>query len=76
MVDLSIKNVPEELAEYLRKRAERNNRSLQGELLTILQETAKPDVISVDDAEERLKTLELETGDESTIIVREDRDAR
>jgi len=35
-VNLSIKNVPEELAERLRLRAERNHRSLQGELLAIV----------------------------------------
>ena len=36
MPNLSIKNVPEELAERLRQRAEKNHRSLQGELLSIL----------------------------------------
>lgn len=38
-VDLSIKRVPDALAERLRKRARRNHRSLQGELMAILQET-------------------------------------
>jgi plasmid stability protein len=36
-VSLSIKNVPEDLAERLRERAKRNHRSLQGELLAILE---------------------------------------
>lgn len=37
-VSLSIKNVPDELAERLRARAKRNHRSLQGELLALLEE--------------------------------------
>jgi plasmid stability protein len=36
-VNLSVKNVPEELAELLRQRAARNRRSLQRELLSILE---------------------------------------
>lgn len=36
MPNLSIKQVPEDLAEKLRRRASRNHRSLQGELMSIL----------------------------------------
>ena len=36
-VNLSVKNVPEPLAQCLRERAERNRRSLQRELLSILE---------------------------------------
>ena len=36
-VNLSVKNVPEALAAKLRGRAERNHRSLQGELMAILE---------------------------------------
>ena len=36
-VNLSVKNVPDALAESLRSRAERNRRSLQRELLSILE---------------------------------------
>lgn len=39
-VNLSIKLVPEELAERLRQRAERNHRSLQGELMAIIERAA------------------------------------
>ena len=38
-MNLSIKNVPDDLAERLRQRAKRNHRSLQGELLAILSNT-------------------------------------
>lgn len=37
-VSLSVKNVPETLAAALRRRARQNHRSLQGELLAILNE--------------------------------------
>jgi len=36
-INLSVKNVPEALADRLRARAERNRRSLQKELLSILE---------------------------------------
>lgn len=39
-VSFSVKNVPEEVAERLRVRAERNHRSLQGELMAILKAAA------------------------------------
>lgn len=42
MPNLSIKDVPEELAEALRKRAARNHRSLQGELMAIITEAVQP----------------------------------
>ena len=41
-VNLSIKNVPDELADRLRERAKRNHRSLQGELLSLLEDAFKP----------------------------------
>ena len=39
-VNLSIKEVPDALAERLRLRAERNHRSLQGELMFIVEQAA------------------------------------
>lgn len=36
-VNLSIKGVPDELAESLRERARRNHRSLQGELMAMIE---------------------------------------
>ena len=43
-VNLSIKGVPEELAGRLRARAARNHRSLQGELMHIIETAAMDDV--------------------------------
>ena len=40
-VNLSIRNVPDEVARGLRNRAARNNRSLQQELLEVLRQAAK-----------------------------------
>lgn len=42
MPNLSIKDVPEEIAERLRQRAARNHRSLQGELMAIIQDAVQP----------------------------------
>jgi plasmid stability protein len=38
MVSLSVKDVPDDLAERLRQRAARNHRSLQGELMAIIEQ--------------------------------------
>jgi plasmid stability protein len=42
MPTLSIKDVPDELAEQLRQRAARNHRSLQGEMMAILEQAMRP----------------------------------
>lgn len=39
-VNLSIKDVPDTIAERLRQRAARNHRSLQGELMAIVEQAA------------------------------------
>lgn len=75
-VNLSIKNVPEWLVERLRERARRHHRSLQGELMSILEEALSPKHLTVEEAYRKIKALGLETGDESAAVVREDRDAR
>ena len=75
-VNLSVKNVPDDLAERLRRRARRHHRSLQGELLVILEEGTGPTRLSVKEAEKRLRILGFSTGDESTAWVRGLRDAR
>ena len=74
-VNLSIKNVPDALAERLRERAERNRRSLQGELLVILEEAAATG-IRPGEALERVRALGLRTPSESTRLIREMRNAR
>lgn len=39
-INLSIKDVPDAIAERLRQRAARNHRSLQGELMAIVEQAA------------------------------------
>lgn len=41
MPNLSIKDVPEEWAEVLRQRAARNHRSLQGELMALVEQAVQ-----------------------------------
>ncbi len=40
-VNLSIKNAPDDVVERLRVRAKRNHRSLQGELLAIVEDATR-----------------------------------
>jgi plasmid stability protein len=75
-IDLSIKKVPEQVVERLRDRARRHHRSLQGELLVVLEESLSPRRLTVDEAYERVRGSGLRTGDEAVRMVREDRDAR
>ena len=42
-VNLSIKNAPDQVVQRLRERAERNHRSLQGELMAIIEAAVQED---------------------------------
>ena len=76
-VNLSIKNVPNALADRLRRRAASHHRSLQGELLAILEEAVAGERrITVEEARRLVAERGLETPDESRDMVRADRDAR
>ena len=73
-VTLSVKNVPADLARRLKERAARNNRSLQGELLEIL-ENAGHRLLTLDDMADLAKRLGIKSDkNESTQWIREDRD--
>lgn len=72
-VTLSVKNVPIAVARRLKERAARNNRSLQGELQSILEEAGH--VLTFDDLAALAKRLGIKGVDgESTRMIREDRD--
>lgn len=75
-MNLSIKNVPEDVIERLREKAKRNHRSMQEEMLAILEEASGPKRLSVQEATREIKKLNFRTGDEATAWIREDRDAR
>jgi len=75
-VNLSIKNVPDEVAEKLRRQAEKHHRSLQGELMNILEQSVneEPDLSPFQLLAE-IRASDLRTPDESAGFLREDRDA-
>ena len=80
--NFSVKNVPDDVADRLRQRARRNHRSLQGELLHILEQASEPDGVAeaypqgVRRLLERSAAREYQTDDEATRWIREDRDSR
>ncbi len=74
-VSLSIKNVPDELAQKLRERAKRNHRSLQGELLAMLEVAAERGP-TVNEVYERGGASGLKTESDSVQIIREMREER
>jgi len=73
---MSVKNVPDHIVDKLRKRAKRHHRSLQGEVMAILEEATESTILSVEEAETRLSALGLKTEDDSTRWLRELRNAR
>ena len=76
-VNLSIKNVPDRLAEEVRKRAAKHHRSLQGELISILEETvAQEKRMTPAGFLKEIRSFGLKTPSESLKVVRRDRDAR
>jgi antitoxin FitA len=75
-VNVSVKNVPDVVMEKLRQRAKRHHRSLQGEIMVILEEAAGPNLLSLDEAEVRLNAMKFGTGDDSRLWIRELRDGR
>lgn len=76
-VNLSIKNVPDEIAVRLRRRAARAHRSLQGELMAILERAVRDeDRLTPAEALEHVRRLGIETPDEATGMIRRDRDSR
>ena len=76
-VNLSIKNVPDEIAVRLRWRAARAHRSLQGELMAILERAVREEGrLTPAEALRWVRVRGLETGDEAAELIRRDRDRR
>ena len=78
MGDLSIKNVPEQQIALLRARANRNHRSLQGELRAIIDEATAgaTKTLTVEELVAEVQRVGLKTPSESTRWIRELRDRR
>ena len=76
-VNLSIKNVPDDLVASLKARAQRNHRSMQREALAILEEAIRtPGRLTPDEVLTKARQLGLNTRPTSASIVRSDRDRR
>jgi plasmid stability protein len=77
-VNLSIKNAPDDLVELVKERAQKNHRSLRGELLAIIEAAVRRPAarVTVDDIRAQARRLGLQTPDETTGWVRDDRDSR
>jgi antitoxin FitA len=76
-VNISIKNVPDKIADQLKKQAAKNHRSLQGELMFILEGALEKDKkMTPLDLLREIQSLGLNTPDESRDMVRDDRDVR
>ncbi|OPL13827.1 MAG: hypothetical protein AVO38_12715 [delta proteobacterium ML8_D] len=73
-VTLSIKNAREDVVRRLKARAARNHRSLQGELLAIIEEAVHNDApVSPAEVLAEVQRLGLRTPSESAQMIREDR---
>ncbi len=74
---LSIKNAPDDLVQRLRERARRNHRSLQGEMLAIIEAAVAPvePKLGAEEFLDEIRKLGLTRRNEAASLVREDRDA-
>jgi plasmid stability protein len=80
-INISIKNVPEEKVAQLKARAKRNHRSLQGELLALIEEslaakTAERKSMTLGEYVEEGLRMGLSTPAQAAQWIREDRDSR
>ena len=74
-VTLSIKNAPDDVVQRLRERAAKNHRSLQGELMAIIEEAVRPKrYMTASEVLAEVRKLGLRSPDEAAAIVRADRD--
>ncbi|MCR9221319.1 MAG: DUF6364 family protein [Alphaproteobacteria bacterium] len=79
MATLTIRDLDEDVVERLKRRAKTNNRSLEGEVRTILQQSVK--TIDKTGLLERVKAISAmippeNVQSDSTVLIREDRDSR
>ncbi len=76
-VNLSIKNAPDDVVARLRRRAEQHHRSLQGELLAIIEAAVREDQpATAADILAEVRRLGLQTPGEAAALIRADRDHR
>ena len=75
-VNLSVKDVPDELAEALRAQARANHRSLQGELMAMIEAHVGARPFCARRLLEDVRALGLKTPRGSVRMIRDDRDRR
>ncbi|HZZ87880.1 MAG TPA: Arc family DNA-binding protein [Caulobacteraceae bacterium] len=75
-MNLSIKNAPDHVVERLRRRAERHHRSLQGELMAIIEAATEMQILSPTELVREVQKLGLGSPSEAAAMIREDRDER
>ena len=75
-VSLSIKDVPDDLADALRERAAFNHRSVQGELMHILESAVRPRPFRAEALVRQIRALGFSTPADATKFIRQDRDRR
>jgi plasmid stability protein len=75
-VTLSIKNVPVELVKRLERKAAMHKRSLQAELIAILEDATSPGRLTVEELWQKSRRLGPPTPGDSAKMIRQDRDAR
>jgi plasmid stability protein len=74
-VNLSIKNAPDDVVMRLRERAARNHRSVQGELLAIVEAAVRPNVwLTPLQVVAEARRLGLSSSESSVDLIRADRD--
>lgn len=74
---LTIRNIPAPILALLKARAKQHHRSMQGEILAILEEaTSAPARRSLSQAYARMQATGLESTAEAAALVRADRDGR
>lgn len=71
-MNLSIKNAPDSIVERLKVRAQRNHRSLQGELMAIIEDAVRADGPRA--VFDEIRALGLRSPGDSVEIVRAARD--
>jgi plasmid stability protein len=76
-VNLSIKNAPDDVVALLKLRAQRNHRSLQGELLAIVEDAVRPPrTLTLDEVMAKIRRLGISSPSQAAAMIRADRDAR
>jgi len=76
-VTLSIKNAPDDIVQRLKSRAKKNHRSLQGEILAILERAVgETRPLTIQEVMEEVRREGLTTPSDSVEIIRHDRDSR